>query len=56
MNLPRALKSVVKYESHNKIEGMQKEAMTLLDGVLPEGVIKKENNTKLTPNHDYVNY
>ena len=37
------------------IEGMQKEAMSLLDGVLPEGVLKKENNTKLTPNHSYVN-
>ena len=31
------------------IKGMQEDAMSLLDGVLPVGVIQKENNTKLTP-------
>ncbi len=37
------------------IEGMQKDAMDLLDGVLPAGTLKKENNTKITPNQYYVN-
>lgn len=32
------------------IKGMQEDAMSLLDGVLPAGALKKENNTKLTPN------
>ncbi len=31
------------------IKGMQEDAMSLLDGVLPVGVIQKENNTKITP-------
>jgi len=35
------------------IEGMQKDAMELLDGVLPKGIIKNSNG-KITANPDIM--
>jgi hypothetical protein len=38
------------------IEGLQQDAMALLDEVLPAGVSRKQNNTKLTPKANSTPY